>query len=323
MEQVLAASVETIGTSAIDADTPLMDAGLDSLGATALRSSIQDIALEGTDVPATLVFDAPTPRAIVAMLTTTVQALAQGGVASYREVSALSMEQVLAASIDTIGTNAIDADTPLMNAGLDSLGATALRSALQDAAPNGADIPATLVFDAPTPRAIVAMLTVTVMEEAPMVAYSTSQGAGAQGAGLSAASPVAELAPAGWVLTTNLAARLSDDMFPTIWYSFPMTYDVAAGYFDNHASIRTSFIQEKKSGRWRWKIGVHASLSKLDATSEHVSFTDRGTPVFYGGSHTRTLMSLRWPQYQIGTVSRARVPAARPCIEPTRATSPH
>ena len=68
LEEVLAMVHRTAGGSA-DADVPLMDAGLDSLGAVELRNQLQQAAGEGAALPSTLVFDHPTARQIAALLT--------------------------------------------------------------------------------------------------------------------------------------------------------------------------------------------------------------------------------------------------------------
>ena len=48
----------------VDADAPLMDAGVDSLGAVELRNQLQSAAGEGTTLPSTVVFDHPTARVL-------------------------------------------------------------------------------------------------------------------------------------------------------------------------------------------------------------------------------------------------------------------
>ena len=65
--KVMSAVASTIGGSA-DADTPLMDAGLDSLGAVELRNQLQQAAGDATALPSTIVFDHPTARQLAQFL---------------------------------------------------------------------------------------------------------------------------------------------------------------------------------------------------------------------------------------------------------------
>ena len=63
METVLQLVQRSSG-SVLDADAPLMDAGLDSLGATELRGRLEQEVGGGIELPATLVFEASTVRLI-------------------------------------------------------------------------------------------------------------------------------------------------------------------------------------------------------------------------------------------------------------------
>ena len=67
LELVLKLVRRTAG-GAVDVDAPLMEAGVDSLGAVDLRNQLQANAAVGTTLPSTLVFDHPTVRALARFL---------------------------------------------------------------------------------------------------------------------------------------------------------------------------------------------------------------------------------------------------------------
>tara|TARA_B110000046_G_C13023685_1_gene412596 strand:- start:3048 stop:6788 length:3741 start_codon:yes stop_codon:yes gene_type:complete len=66
-EAVLDAARQSAG-SAVDADAPLMEAGIDSLGAVELRNQLQRLSGDGTTLPFTLIFDHPTARQVAQLL---------------------------------------------------------------------------------------------------------------------------------------------------------------------------------------------------------------------------------------------------------------
>ena len=72
--------------------------------------------------------------------------------------------QVIAVAQSVMG-GSVERDQPLMEAGLDSLGAVELRNALGNQF--GAELPATLTFDYPTPAAIAGFLAGSLLSKLP------------------------------------------------------------------------------------------------------------------------------------------------------------
>ena len=155
LETVLELAQKTAGAD-VDADAPLMDAGVDSLGAVELRNQLQAAAGSSQSLPSTLVFDHPTARQIASLFI-----VEECVPAMHARVarSSVSLETVLELAQKTAGAD-VDADAPLMDAGVDSLGAVELRNQLQAAAGSSQSLPSTLVFDHPTARQIASLFIV-------------------------------------------------------------------------------------------------------------------------------------------------------------------
>eukprot|EP00964_Phaeocystis_antarctica_P018085 scaffold10033_cov63-Phaeocystis_antarctica.AAC.1 len=156
-----------------------MEAGLDSLGAVELRSRLAQ-RLGGdaeAALPETLVFDYPTVRQLEAhvaslvappqtasatppngpllmQLTTMLQGAALDPAARTPPTSVPADRDAVRAVVSEVVGGDVSADTPLMEAGLDSLGAVELRSRLAQRLGGDAEaaLPETLVFDYPTVR---------------------------------------------------------------------------------------------------------------------------------------------------------------------------
>ena len=181
LQQVQEAVAAVLGTSSIDPQQPLMEAGLDSLSSVELRNSLESKL--GAELPTTLVFDYPTMAALAGFLASKVSAA--GSAAARRQSSArrrprrkaapkqasaaigdatvsaeahqaFMLQQVQDAVAAVLGTSSIDPQQPLMEAGLDSLSSVELRNSLE--AKLGAELPSTLVFDYPTSAALAGFL---------------------------------------------------------------------------------------------------------------------------------------------------------------------
>ena len=133
----------------IDADTPLGEAGLDSLGAVEVRSQLQQATTNAAELPSTLLFDHPTARSVAEVFAKMECSPDKPPLAV--KAHAVGVDVVLDIVQNTVGS-AIDADASLMEAGLDSLGGVELRNRLQQAIGHAPELPSTLIFDYPTAR---------------------------------------------------------------------------------------------------------------------------------------------------------------------------
>ena len=189
-------------------DQPLMEAGMDSLGAVELRTALNKAF--NVELPATVTFDFPTVNALAGCINTELEMVAQqeeeeeeiqhqasrqaaaaaAAVASAAAVaraavastssatarqtlppqnqqqkvslSSAEINRKVAITVQKLLGAEVAPDQPLMEAGLDSLGAVELRTAL-----NGAfhvDLPATVTFDYPTIAALSAFIAANLEE---------------------------------------------------------------------------------------------------------------------------------------------------------------
>ncbi|PSC67784.1 polyketide synthase [Micractinium conductrix] len=158
-EKVSAIVAHMLG-HAVGPAQPLISAGLDSLGAVEVQRQVA--ALAGLDLPSTLVFDYPSVAEIAEYIAgllpppersrkSSLAALQQGQLVAAGSNNGGSV-RVRAVAAKVMGGVAVAASTPLMTAGLDSLGAVDLSKELSKwvAGVFGVDVPSTLVFDYPT-----------------------------------------------------------------------------------------------------------------------------------------------------------------------------
>ena len=129
---------------------------------------------------------------------------ASGEGVAISSVPGVGLESVLSMVRRTAG-GTVDADAPLMDAGVDSLGAVELRNQLQAAMGDDRLLPSTLVFDHPTVRQLASLLTPS---EAPTIAGAHQHQAVCGGAlvvvamdGLSALLPAGSGSGSAWHLS--------------------------------------------------------------------------------------------------------------------------
>ena len=183
---LISRTVVELGSTIPNADVPLMETGLDSIAATELSSRLGSLA--NLELPTTLAFDQPTPRAMVDHVLQlvdkarpplsmaernwhkrwTVGVAKSSSVPTCQPVSEQSTNPILrmpaserrSYTMDLINRTLVDlgadeipsADVPLMETGLDSIAATELASRLSKVA--GVELPTTLAFDQPSSRAM-------------------------------------------------------------------------------------------------------------------------------------------------------------------------
>ena len=252
LDQVLSVVKGTAG-NAINADAPLMESGVDSLGAVELRNQLQGVAGQSVTLPSTLIFDHPTARQLAVLLApVSVRPKTRGrramklkpkgkSKAKKTQPCTVSLEQVLATVKRTAG-GSINADAPLMESGVDSLGAVELRNQLQIIAGSSITLPSTLIFDHPTARQLAALVQppgdVIADDEVELSALSNARGAplsasigGADAllaAGVSSMKEMWDMAATGLSVITEVPAERWDAKS----HGLPEPTSVSVGRFE-------------------------------------------------------------------------------------------
>ncbi|QDZ20181.1 polyketide synthase [Chloropicon primus] len=148
LQQKVKDAVHAVVGHEVSPDDPLMAAGLDSLGAMELRSSLEQSL--GIDLPGMLIFDYPSVHAIIEYAESFIEPRQSSGTSG---MDADVLQQKVKEAVHAVVGHDTNPDEPLMAAGLDSLGAMELRSSLEQSL--GIDLPGMLIFDYPSVHAII------------------------------------------------------------------------------------------------------------------------------------------------------------------------
>jgi acyl carrier protein len=208
------------------ADAPLLEAGLDSLGAVEFRNRLSARLDDAVELPETLVFDFPTLRKLEAHVDAVTRhallpsastldgadlltSLLSLGAAGDIEFPA-NAEYTSAAVRDVVAELLPNApvDTPLMDAGLDSLGVVELRNRLMSRLSDTAvELPETVIFDFPTIRQLGTHLKMNmVRRDAPMECCPLDQIARPTSSHYTAATPTCRLDGSSCVLPNGVSS---------------------------------------------------------------------------------------------------------------------
>lgn len=189
---------EVAGSGGVEEDTPLMESGMDSLAAVEFRNRLAN-EVPQVQLPNTLIFDYPSISAIAkfaasqmgpgtaapaAVFGAQPMGTAMMAVPSAQALSADAVKDMLKRlTVETTGGE-VEADTPLMEANMDSLAAVEFRNRLSSELPS-VQLPNTLVFDYPTIAAVADHVVSQMGDAAPMAAVAVrSTPAGAMDAAL-------------------------------------------------------------------------------------------------------------------------------------------
>ncbi len=141
---------EAIGKSIEDDNSTFMAIGLDSMGAIELRNAL--IQKFNIDLPATVTFDYPSVSKLAGFISSAVHTVSEVDetyrISSKQSKSVVDFVSTVQSIVSTVLGKSVSAEEPLMQAGMDSMGAIELRSALESEF--SISLPATITYDYPT-----------------------------------------------------------------------------------------------------------------------------------------------------------------------------
>jgi len=204
--------INTMLNADVAPDQPLMEAGLDSLAAVELRTALTTSF--AVDLPATVTFDFPTADALARFIASEVAEAAEAAAltiapapqpqesagppaaaaAAAAGPSAAQVEAKVATEVRRMLGTSVERSQPLMEAGMDSLGAVELRTALNTAF--SLDLPATATFDFPSIAALSTFVQAELQEQAQEAAEAAHEAEAVAAAAAAAAAAEAAAIPA-------------------------------------------------------------------------------------------------------------------------------